>query len=146
MSVTDMIRNTTLFTLLTAAALGFAVFAFKYQVRGLEEEYIGLNRTIIADRQAIHVLRAEWSHLNEPRRLKELSARILDLRPVEPSQVGTIASLSEDRPAKEFAKAVAPSYRPKVAKAALPLASGDISNDDFTGVISQALADIRSRR
>lgn len=139
-----MIRNATLVTLLTAAALGLIVFTLKYKVQGLEEEYTSLNRTIIADRQAIHVLRAEWSHLNEPRRLKELSARILNLRPVEPAQVGTIAALPDNRPVQESAKAVASAQSPETAKTVPPTVSADISNDDFARVISQALADRRS--
>ena len=81
-----MIRRSTLLTSLLAISTGFALFVVKYQVQDLEGTLIKINRSISENRQAVHVLKAEWSHLNEPNRLRYLSARYLDLGPLENAQ------------------------------------------------------------
>ena len=88
-----MIRPTMVLIILLAASLSLTLFVVKYQVQDLEEELTGLNRSITEDRQAIHVLKAEWSHLNEPTRLKSLAERYLGLRAIESKQVGTAKEL-----------------------------------------------------
>ena len=82
-------RHTTLLFLLLAGALSVALFSVKYQVQDLEEELIDLNKTIIGERQAIHVLQAEWSHLNNPERLGKLAERHLGMKPASPSQLAS---------------------------------------------------------
>ena len=80
-------------SLVLAGALSLALFSLKYQVQDLEDELVYLNRTILADQEAIHVLKAEWSHLNDPRRLRSLARRHLGMKPVMPAQLATIADL-----------------------------------------------------
>ena len=87
-------RRTTVLFILLAAALSLALFSLKYQVQDLEDEFVGLNRSIFAERRAMHVLEAEWSYLNDPARLGALAARYLGLRPVESEQLGTLGTLS----------------------------------------------------
>ncbi len=77
-----------LITLLTAS-LSLTLFVVKYQVQDLEGELVEYNRTITENRQAIHVLKAEWSLLNQPSRLRQLAERYLGMSVVEPAQVGT---------------------------------------------------------
>ncbi len=97
-----MIRPAMVLIVLLAASLSLTRFVVKYQVQDLEEELVGLNRAITEDRQAIHVLKAEWSHLNEPSRLKKLAERYLGLGPVATDQVGTANEmLPEDGGAPE---------------------------------------------
>lgn len=86
-------RHTTIFAILLTTVMGVALFYLKHEVTNLEDELKSLNRSIIAEREAIHVLRAEWSHLNNVRRLKKLSARYLDLRPTDPGQIKEAAGL-----------------------------------------------------
>lgn len=88
-----MIRPSMVVIILLAASLTLTLFMVKYQVQDLEEELTELNRSITEDRQAIHVLKAEWSHLNEPKRLKSLAERYLGLRAIESKQVGTAKEL-----------------------------------------------------
>jgi cell division protein FtsL len=86
-------RRTTILTLIVAAGMGVAMFYLKYRVADLEGELTHLNRAIIADRQAIHVLDAEWSHLNDTERLRALAERHLGMVPagadefVEPQDI-----------------------------------------------------------
>jgi hypothetical protein len=68
--------------------MAFGLFQIKHAVQGLEEEYAGLNRDILASKQQIHVLQAEWSYLNRPERLTGLAERHLDLEPMTPTQIG----------------------------------------------------------
>ncbi len=89
-----MMRRTTVLFVFLAAALSLALFSLKYQVQDLEDEFVGLNRSISAERRAMHVLEAEWSYLNDPVRLGALAARHLGLRPVESEQMGTLGTLS----------------------------------------------------
>ncbi len=89
-----MMRRTTVLFVFLAAALSLALFSLKYQVQDLEDEFVGLNRSILAERRATHVLEAEWSYLNDPVRLGALAARHLGLRPVESEQLGTLSTLS----------------------------------------------------
>ena len=89
-----MMRRTTVLFVFLAAALSLALFSLKYQVQDLEDEFVALNRSILAERRATHVLEAEWSYLNDPVRLGALAARHLGLRPVESEQMGTLSTLS----------------------------------------------------
>ena len=82
-----MIRNTTLLAILIVAVTGVALFYLKHEVTNLEDELKTLNRSIVAEREAVHVLKAEWSHFNDVGRLKGLSMRYLELQPTEPKQL-----------------------------------------------------------
>lgn len=90
-----MIRRSTLFTTLLAATTGLALFVVKYQVQDLEDALTKINREISDNRQAVHVLKAEWSHLNEPNRLRFLVARHLDLGPLESAQFTKPSDLTD---------------------------------------------------
>lgn len=75
-------RGSTIVFMLGAGMLAVATFSVKYQVQALDEELQALNHQIENDRRAIHVLEAEWSHLNDPRRLRSLARSYLGLEPV----------------------------------------------------------------
>lgn len=95
-----MIRRSTLLTSLLAVSTGLALFVVKYQVQDLEDTLTQINREIASNRQAVHVLKAEWSHLNEPNRLRFLATRHLDLGPLENGQFTTPADLVGQLPAR----------------------------------------------
>ncbi|MBO6782171.1 MAG: hypothetical protein JJ899_02700 [Alphaproteobacteria bacterium] len=82
-----MIRPTSLVLLALAAAAGGALFHVSFEVSALDDRLAALNKDIRDDREAIHVLRAEWSFLNQPERLEELARRHLDLMPVAGNQL-----------------------------------------------------------
>ena len=86
-------RQATIVTLLVAAMMSVALFFLKYEVNGLESELNALNRSNVADRELIHVLEAEWSHLNNSGRLKALAERHLSLRPTDPAQLRSAGEL-----------------------------------------------------
>lgn len=83
-------RQTTLITLLSVGVMTVTLFYLKHEVTTLEEELESLNKTIVSDQETIHVLRAEWSHLNETGRLRELAQKYLTLEPIRPAQIATV--------------------------------------------------------
>ncbi len=88
-----MIRRSTIFWLLLVAASGYAMFQVKYEVGQLEDELARVNHQIVADHEAMHVLSAEWSRLNQPSRLDELAKRHLHLGAIATSQIGQVETL-----------------------------------------------------
>ena len=113
---------------------GGVLFGVAFEVSALEERLIALNQEITRDRESIHVLRAEWSYLNQPERLEGLSRRYLELQPLKGSQISAITALplrpvpglppavatpQEAAPAApETAIAGAPDARPRLKPAA----------------------------
>ena len=58
-------RTATLSLWVTLTCLvGFGMFVMKNQVQNLENELASINRNIEEDVKTIHILKAEWSHLN----------------------------------------------------------------------------------
>ncbi len=88
-----MIRPATTAWLVLAMIIVLGLFQLKQEVLALEGELTVLNAEILTRREALHVLKAEWSYLNRPDRLARLSARFLDLGPVSSDQFAAIASL-----------------------------------------------------
>ncbi|NKB49449.1 MAG: hypothetical protein GKS02_08800 [Alphaproteobacteria bacterium] len=88
-----MKRPATLIIFGLAVFAGAMLFGVAFEVSNLEDRLTGLNKEITRDRDAIHVLRAEWSYLNQPERLDGLSQRHLELRPLEGRQFSDIAAL-----------------------------------------------------
>jgi hypothetical protein len=88
-----MIRPATVFWIGLAGAVGFGLYHLKHEVHALEDQLFRVNRAILAEEEAIHVLHAEWSYVNQPSRLQSLTARHLELQPTKPAQIGKIATL-----------------------------------------------------
>jgi hypothetical protein len=88
-----MIGRGTLTWLSLAVVAGVGLFHVSYRVQSLEEELAQVNRDILHEQETIHVLRAEWSYLNEPQRLAELSRRHLTLAPLSAPQMMRIEDL-----------------------------------------------------
>ena len=88
-----MIRLGTVLWLVLVAFVGFGMFKVKYEVMDLEDELARANRAIVADQDAIHVLKAEWAFLGQPSRLAELSRRHLNLVPLGAAQLGQISAI-----------------------------------------------------
>jgi hypothetical protein len=78
--------------MLLAMAAGGAMFMLKYRVQALEERLATVNHDIVRNMEAIHVLKAEWSFLNQPARLEELGRRYLEL---DAPAAGRIVAISE---------------------------------------------------
>jgi cell division protein FtsL len=83
--------------LVLASCIGWSVYQMKYEVQRLEVGLARVNRQILADQEAIQILKAEWSCLNQPAHLSDLARRFLELEPVQSKQMVTVASLPTRR-------------------------------------------------
>jgi len=82
-----MIRTHALiWAVLVAAAVG-VLFYTSHQAQELEAELEAGHRAVIAEREAIRILHAEWAYLNEPGRLRELARLHTPLGPAMPAQI-----------------------------------------------------------
>ncbi len=88
-----MIRISAIVWVVVLALLGIGLFQVKYDVQSKERELREVRRQIEANYNAIHVLQAEWSYLNDPLRLADLTRRHTGLVPTTPGQIGDFASL-----------------------------------------------------
>jgi len=82
-----MTRLNAVILIVAVAFSAAALFRISYRVEGLEDRLSGLNRQIVAEREAIRVLEAEWAYLTRPDRLRRLAAFHTDLAPLGPDQM-----------------------------------------------------------
>lgn len=90
-----MIKRSTFFMILLAGLIGVGIFQLKYNVVSLEEDLWKVQRQILSEQEATHVLKAEWAYLNEPARLQKLSQEHLKLRPIASNQLVSVDVLSD---------------------------------------------------
>ncbi|MEQ9642966.1 MAG: hypothetical protein RIM84_23285 [Alphaproteobacteria bacterium] len=79
-----------------ALALPVGLYGLEHRVSALEDDVVRFEGMLLDEQSQAHVLRAEWAHLNQPRRLQELILRheaVLGLEPITPAQVARIADL-----------------------------------------------------
>lgn len=93
------------------ALICFELYNGVSRVKDQERELAGLKASIGSEQEAIRVLKAEWSYLNQPERLQTLAREHLPLSPTGASQIVVLASL----PLKN-----APSGSPVVEASELP--------------------------
>ena len=107
-----MIRPAALLLLVLIAGAVGAVFFVSYEVRALDDQLDALNAQIEADYQALHVLDAEWSYLNQPQLLAALAERYLDLAPLQGRQLAQSENVRRDRAPAYMAGGVPGGHRP----------------------------------
>ena len=88
-----MKRGSTVLFAILAIVMGAASIVIGTEVRDLEDRLAGIHRDIAREQEALHVLRAEWSYLNQPERLEALARRHLDLRVPEAAQTMRVSDL-----------------------------------------------------
>lgn len=86
-------RAATLLFVVLAIALSVGLYVVKHGVIELENRLTQINREIARDQRAIHVLKAEWSFLNEPARVRDLAERHLGMSPAVGGQFGALIAL-----------------------------------------------------
>ncbi len=73
--------------------VGFGMFVMKNQVQNLEKELASINHNIEEDVKTIHILKAEWSHLNNPARLRSLATKHIALNQLKAEQIINYSAL-----------------------------------------------------
>jgi cell division protein FtsL len=119
-----MLRFVNVCLVLGLVALAYVIYQVKYQSRALDAEIATLGKEIDDERDAIAVLRAEWSLLNRPERIERLAQKYLKLAPIQPRQLVTLDSVTDrdfTRPRVEVA-ATAPAPAAATGQGAKPAA------------------------
>ena len=81
------------FSLSLVVAVG--LFQLKYKVSEQERHLTRVSQEIYKTEEAIHILQAEWSFLNEPGRLQMLAEKHLKLTSSEPIQLISYQQIQE---------------------------------------------------
>lgn len=90
-----MLRFINVCLVLGLVALACVIYQVKYQARGFDADLAALDKRIDQERDAIAVLRAEWSLLNRPERIERLAKKHLKLAPAKPIQIVTLDTVSD---------------------------------------------------
>ena len=88
--------------LLIGGLLAAFVYAVAEDVERQEAALEEIEREILKEQRALHILKAEWSYLIQPSRIQDLIERHqgrFELVPVSPEQIGTFADLPMRRSA-----------------------------------------------
>ncbi len=82
--------------LLTVMIIGAAItYNMKHQAEEASNRVARLQASIVSEKDAINVLRAEWSMLTQPSRLQSIVTRYSDHFDLEPFAASQIASMTE---------------------------------------------------
>ena len=90
-----MIRATGAIAIAMLLLVSFALYNGVYRVKAQTRELKDLDGAIAKEAEAIRVLKAEWSYLNQPERLQALARRHLTLGPTAAAQIVVLANLPE---------------------------------------------------
>jgi cell division protein FtsL len=134
-----MLRFVNICLVLGLVALAYVIYQVKYESRALDAEIAALGRDIDDERDAIAVLRAEWSLLNRPERIERLAQKYLKLAPAKPVQLVTVDTVTE----RDFDHArleAAPPAQPAVPQAAKPTTAPAKRPSAVAGVPAQETA------
>ncbi len=79
--------------LILASLCAVGTYVLKHQVQQREEALRSAHRSIVHAQEELHVLKAEWSYLNQPERLASLAETHLGLAPLSPEQLVRLEDL-----------------------------------------------------
>lgn len=110
-----------------AIGVGVSLFLLKYKVQALENELVARQEQVVRDRAAIRVLQAEWTYLNDPERLRRLSAEHLGFGPATPRNIADISALPFRAGAEGTAQAPHPNEKSTAEPGTAPTPQADIA-------------------
>jgi hypothetical protein len=73
--------------------VSFELYNGVSRVKAQQDQLKELSASIVREREAIRVLKAEWTYLNQPERLQTLAREHLPLAPTDTSRIVVLASL-----------------------------------------------------
>ncbi|MEI7669959.1 MAG: hypothetical protein WCJ33_07745 [Pseudomonadota bacterium] len=87
------IRISTIIWIVILVFGAFGVYMVKYQVQDLKKEIALTEKSVAEEKKNLHVLHAEWAYLTRPERIKKLSEKYLDVKPLKGQQITELTSL-----------------------------------------------------
>ena len=133
------------FLLIAAMLIGAGVvYDLKYEAEKAASKVARINRQIDGERDAIATLKAEWSLLNQPKRLQDLAQRYrtyLELDPLDPTQIGTLDDIpfKPAVPQNDPGQAGPAKQQATLGKGSVKLAQPEKSGPTTTGSIGKQL-------
>ena len=128
-----MIRLSMVFWVAAIAVAAVFLYELKHEVQDLEEQLADVHGEILRDQEAIQVLKAEWSYLNRPSRIAELSDRYLELEPIDAKQIASFGEVPQ-------APVEAPEAATQEAAVSAPSDEGDRIGTLIEAVVEEAAA------
>ena len=95
-----MIRVINLVAVMAVILSSFSLYRVKQEARAEAYKVAEVRRDIAREEEAIDILKAEWSYLNQPSRIQDLAGRYLELKPTDVHQIVTLQDLPQ-RPREE---------------------------------------------
>lgn len=129
-----MLRTINLLLVVLMLAGAAVVYDLKYEAERATNKVARIGRQIDAERDSIATLKAEWSLLNQPRRLQDLVERYhsyLELDPLDPTQIATIDDIPFKPATGDGTAVAAPTPTPK---GSVKLGQSDKSGDKGTAI------------
>ncbi len=81
------------FLLALCIFLGLGVFHIKYEVVAVKTKFSTTSKAIEKAQENIHILKAEWTHLNHPDRIERLARKYINFDTLTPQQVISFSDL-----------------------------------------------------
>ena len=97
-----MMRVINFLLILAVIGLSVGLYDIKYKAEESVRHARQLEQRIASEQEAIRVLRAEWSYLNQPERLQELASRYTTLQPLGAGQIGSFEDVPMPHMADDF--------------------------------------------
>lgn len=69
------------------AVSSLTMFNVVHKARNAYQDLQEFQRQYVEEKKAQHVLKAEWSYLNEPQRLRKMASKYLDTQKIEVAQI-----------------------------------------------------------
>lgn len=89
------LRVSTILGFLVCAALAFGLYLVKYAVQDVQNDLASRRAELASEREAIHLLNAEWAYLTRPDRLEDLQRKHLSLRAISSAQTVPVSAIRE---------------------------------------------------
>jgi hypothetical protein len=88
-----MLKLNIIVGMIVLAGVAFGVYHIEARVEGLRAQLKSVNAQIVKDKEAIHILEAEWSYLNQPQRLSELSTKLLKYKNMDSARILRVSDI-----------------------------------------------------
>lgn len=86
-------KLSTLVWMLVIVVASFMLYKVKYQVQAVKNEIAATSRELEREREALHVVNAEWAYLNRPQRLQVLASKYLASTDLTVNQIAEVEEI-----------------------------------------------------
>lgn len=88
-----MFRRSIILLVFAISIAAVGMFSLKHEVQSRKAKLDALHQDIVESQEAIRVLRAEWSFINQPAHIERLARKHLGFVPMQSHQIVTLEEL-----------------------------------------------------